>query len=67
MPVISNCGTPTEKFSEFLDYLLNQLWKKGDHISKTGNFPNTIKKINTITENAIWVTTDVVGKLVKRA
>ena len=34
-PVISNCGTPTEKVSEILDHHLNQLCKRGNHISKT--------------------------------
>ena len=30
-PVISNCGTPTEKISEYLDHILKPV-KKAGHI-----------------------------------
>ena len=33
-PVISNCGTPTEKVSEFPDYQLQPIMKKKTHISR---------------------------------
>ena len=61
-PVISNCGTPTEKVSEFLDHHLKPLIQEGDsYIKDTGDFLNKIKNINAIPENAILVTADVVG------
>ena len=62
--VISNCGTPAEKCSEknVLDYHLKSLMQKwwwyikdlDDFIKKTGN-------LGSIHENAILVTTDVMG------
>ena len=59
---ISNCGTPTEKVSEFLDYYLKPVMQEGEsYIKDTGDFLNKIKNINTIPENAILVTADVVG------
>ena len=61
-PVISNCGTPTEKVSEFLDHHLKPVMQEGDsYIKDTGDFLNKIKNINAIPENAILVTADVVG------
>ena len=50
-PVISNCATPTEKVSEFLDH----------HLKDTEDFLNKIKNINAIPENAILVNADLVG------
>ena len=61
-PVISNCGTPTEKVSEFLDHHLKPVMQEGDsYIKDTGDFLNKIKNINAIPKNAILVTADVVG------
>ena len=61
-PVISNCGTPTEKVSEFSDHHLKPVMQEGEsYIKDTGNFLNKIKNINAIPENAILVTADVVG------
>ena len=61
-PVISNCGTPTEKVSEFLDHHLKPVMQEGEsYIKDTGDFINKIKNINAIPENAILVTADVVG------
>ena len=60
-PVISNCGTPTEKSSEFLDYHLKPLMQRGwSNIKDPGD---SIKKTQngSIPENAILVTADVVG------
>ena len=38
-PVISNCGMPTEKLSEFLDHHLKPLMKQGEsYIKDTGDF-----------------------------
>ena len=41
--VISNCGTPTEKVSEFLDYQLKPIMQKGkSYIKDSGDFINKI-------------------------
>ena len=38
-PVISNCGTPAETVSEFLDHQLQPIMKQGNsYIKDTGNF-----------------------------
>ena len=43
-PVISNCGTPTEKASEFLDYHLKPIMQRGkSYIKDSGDFINKIK------------------------
>ena len=61
-PVISNCGTPTEKVSEFLDYQLKPIMQKGkSYIKDSGDFINKIRTIENIPEGAILVTADVVG------
>ena len=61
-PVISNCGMPTEKVSEFLDYELKPVMQKGkSYIRDSGYFLQKIKNISTLPENAILVTADVVG------
>ena len=60
--VISNCGTPTEKGSEFLDHHFKPVMQQGEsYIKDTGDFLNKIKNINAIPENAILVTAHVVG------
>ena len=61
-PAISNCGTPTEKASKFLDYQLKSIMQKGkSYIKDSGDFINKIKTIENIPEGAILVTADVVG------
>ena len=61
-PVISNCGTPTEKTSEFLDYHLKPIMQKGkSYIKDSGDFINKIKSIENIPEGSILVTADGVG------
>ena len=61
-PVISNCGTPTEKASEFLDYHLKPVMRIGlSYIRDSQHFLERIKTIGNIPENAILVTADVVG------
>ena len=61
-PVISNCGMPTEKVSEFLDYELKPVIQKGkSYIRDSGHFLENIKNISTFPENAILVMADVVG------
>ena len=60
-PVISNCGTPTEKVSEYLDFLLKPVMQDGwSYIKDTGDFQK-IKRLGKIPEGAILVTADVVG------
>ena len=61
-PVISNCGMPTEKVFEFLDYQLKPVMQNGkSYIRDSGHFLEKIKNICTLPENAILVTADVVG------
>ena len=61
-PVISNCGTPTEKVSEFLDHHLKPVMQKGlSYIRDSQYFLEKIKTIGSVPENAILVTADVVG------
>ena len=61
-PVISNCGSPTEKCSEFLDHHLKPIMQKGwSYIKDSGDFINKTKNLRTIPDNAILVTADVVG------
>ena len=61
-PVISNCGTPTEKVSELLDHHLKPITQNGiSYIRESQHFLEKIKTIGTVHENAILVTADVVG------
>ena len=60
--MISNCGTPTEKASEFLDYHLKPIMQRGkSYIKDSGDFINKIKSSKNIPEGAILVTADVAG------
>ena len=61
-PVISNCGTPTEKASEFLDHHLQPIMKsRVSYIKDTNDFLFKLKNLGKIPENASPVTADVVG------
>ena len=61
-PVISNCVTPTEKVSEFLDFQLKPVMQSSkSYIKDSGDFIRKIKDIYYIPSNAILVTGDVVG------
>ena len=61
-PVISNCGTPTEKVSEFFDYHLKPVMQSGkSYIKDTGDFLSKLKNFGRIPDNSILVTADVVG------
>ena len=61
-PVISNCGTPTEKVSEFLDHQLQPIMKQGNlYIKDKSDFLETLRAIGEIPKGAILVTADVVG------
>ena len=60
--MISNCGSLTEKCSEFLDHFLGKISCKMD--GPILRILETVKKINnldSIPENAIFVTVDVMG------
>ena len=65
-PVISNCGTPTEKFSEFLGHHLQPIMKAGKsyikdtYIKDPGNFSEKLKNLGNIQSNTILVPVDVV-------
>ena len=61
-PVISNCGTPTEKYSEFLDHHLKKVMQNGWSYTKdSGDLIKKINSLDSIPKNAILVTADVVG------
>ena len=61
-PVISNCGTPAEKVSEFLDHHIKPVMQKGlSYIRDSQHFLEKIKTIGSVPENAILVTADEVG------
>ena len=58
----SNCGTPTEKVSEFLDHHFKPVCQERElYIKDVGDFLNKIKNIIAIPENAILVTAELVG------
>ena len=61
-PVISNCSTPNEKASEFLDHHLQPIMKSGtSYIKDTNDFLSKLKNLKKVPDNAILVTADVVG------
>ena len=61
-PVISNCGTPTEKCSGFLDHRLKKVMQKGwSYIKDSADFIKKINNLDLIPENVILVTAGVVG------
>ena len=61
-PVISNCGTPIEKVSEFLGHQLKPVLQNGwSYIKDSGEFLKKIRNAGNIPENAILVPADVVG------
>ena len=61
-PVISNCGTSTEKMSEFLDHHLQPVMKGGNYYVKdTNNFLRKFKELGKVPPNAILVTADIVA------
>ena len=61
-PIISNCGTPTEKISEFLDGQLKPIIHKSwYYIKDSGDFIRKIKNLADIPEGVILVTADAVS------
>ena len=60
--MISNCGTLTEKASEFLDSNLKTIMQESwSYFKNSADFINKIGQTGDIPENAILVTTDLVG------
>ena len=50
-PVILNCGTPTEKVSDFLDHCLQPLMKEGKlYIKDTADFLDKFKDLREVPE-----------------
>ena len=61
-PVIPNCGTPTEKASEFLDHHLQSFMKpRVSYIKDTNDFLSKLQHLGKIPENSLLDTADVVG------
>ena len=61
-PVISNCGTPTEKITEYLDTQLKPIIQTSwTYIKDSGDFIRKIKNLTDNPESAILVTADVVS------
>ena len=61
-PVISNCGAPTEKVSEFLDQQLKSLMQESwSYIKDSSDLIRKLKNLRKIPEGSILVTADVVG------
>ena len=58
--VIFNCGAPTEKASEFLDFHLKRVMQNGaSYIKNANDFMNKVKNID-FPNNALLVTADVI-------
>ena len=61
-PVISNCSTPTEKISEYLDHILKPVMQESwSYIKNSGDFLKKVKHLGQIPEGAFLVTADAVG------
>ena len=61
-PLISNCGTNTEKVSEFLDSEVKSVMQeRWSYIEDSDDFIKKLNNINHIPQDAIMVTTDLVG------
>ena len=61
-PILSNCRTPTESVSEFLDHHLKPIMQNG--LPYIRDFRHILEKIKTtgrVPENVILITVDVVG------
>ena len=61
-PVISNCGTTTEKVSEFLDNQLKPVMREGmSYIKDSNDFMHKIRNLKDIPNDTLLVTANVVG------
>ena len=60
--VISNCGTLTEKVSEFFDHSLKAVMQQsGTYIKDSGDFIKKLKEIKEVANEAIMVPADAFG------
>ena len=60
--VISHCGAPTEKISEFLDTQVKPIMQKSwSYIKDSGDFIRKVRNLTDIPEDAILVTADVMS------
>ena len=60
-PIIFNCGTPTEKVAEYLDYILKSIMQEScSYIRDSGDLLKKIQNIGKIPEGVILVTADVI-------
>ena len=57
--VISNCSTPSEKPSEFLDHHLQRIMRSG--MSYINDFLSKFKNLKKVPDDTILVTADVAG------
>ena len=61
-PLITNCETPTDKASEFIDFHLKPLIHSSwSYIGDSGDFIDKIKRIGKIPKGYFLETADVVG------
>ena len=61
-PVTSNCGNPTKKFSEYLNFCLKPIMQNGwSDVKDSSDFKNKIKKLGKLSSNITLVTADVVA------
>ena len=59
--IISNCGAPAEKTSEFLNFHLKSIMQNGtSYIKGSNDFKSKIENID-VPNDALLVTADVVG------
>ena len=59
-PVTSNCDTPSDKVSEFLDFYLKLIMRNGNsYITDSSHFHEKIKNIRSKLDNAMLVIADV--------
>ena len=58
-PVISNCGTPTEKISEYLDHILKPVMQESwSYIKDSGDFLKKGKYLGQIPDETFEITTE---------
>ena len=61
-PVMSNCGTPTDNVSKYLDHIFKPVVQESwSYIKDSEDFLNRVKHLGQIPDGVILVTADVVG------
>ena len=59
-PIVSSCGSPTERISHFVDYYLNPLVKKiPSFIKDTNDFLCKLQNVQNVPSDSLLVTLDV--------